>query len=122
MTTKHPVEAGGEGRGFFDNVAERASNVFSSPLFFAFCVGLIVVWILSYVLGWSDPLRWALGDMLGGVALLVVALLKNAERRAEHAVQFKLDAIAEALLEMHRDTDEGAADDLERAIGRHEDV
>ena len=37
-------------------------------------------------------------------------------------MQFKLDAIAAALLEMHRDTDEGAADDLERAIGRHEDV
>jgi len=96
--------------------------VVSSPVFFAACLALLAVWVLSYVFGWSDPLRWGLGDALGGVALLVVALLKNAERRAEHALQYKLDAIAEALLEVRRGTDEGAADDLERAIGRHEDV
>ena len=45
-----------------------------------------------------------------------------ADSGAEAALQFKLDAIAQALLEMHRGTDEGATDDLERAIGRHEDV
>jgi low affinity Fe/Cu permease len=122
MTTKHPAEAGGEGRGGFERAAERASNVVSSPLFFAICVVLVVAWTLSYPLGWSDPVRFFLGDLLGAITLVIVALLKNAERRAEHAVQFKLDAIAEALLEMHRDTDEGAAEDLERAIGRHEDV
>ena len=122
MSVEHPVDRGGEGRGFFENVAERASNVVSSPLFFTACIGLLVVWVLSYLLGWSDPLRWALGDLLGGLALLVVALLKNAERRAEHAVQFKLDAIAAALLESIHERDEGAVADLERAIGRHEEV
>jgi low affinity Fe/Cu permease len=122
MTTKHPVEAGGEGRGRFEKASERASNLLSSPLFFAICVVLVVVWTLAYLLSWPDDLKFFLGDLLGAVTLAIVALLKNTERRAEHALQFKLDAIAAALLEMSRGTDEGAADDLERAIGRHEDV
>jgi low affinity Fe/Cu permease len=122
MTTKHPVEAGGEGRGFFAHVSEGASNVLSSPLFFAVCIVMVVAWVLSYALGWSSDVRFFLGDLLGAVTLAIVALLKNAERRAEAALQFKLDAIAAALLELHGDTDEGAAEDLERAIGRHEDV
>ena len=122
MTTKHPAQAGGEGRGLFENVSERASNLLSSPLFFAICVAMVVAWTLSYVLGWSDDLKFFLGDLLGAVTLAIVALLKNAERRAEAALQFKLDAIAAALLEMSRGSDEGAAEDLERAIGRHEDV
>jgi len=103
-------------------VSERASNVLSSPLFFAICIAMVVAFALSYVLGWSDHMRFFLGDLLGAVTLAIVALLKNSERRAEAALQFKLDAIAQALLEMHCGTDEGAAEDLERAIGRHEYV
>ena len=122
MSAEHPVDRGGEGRGLFETIAERGSNVFSSPTFFAICVVLVVAWTLSYPLGWSDPVRFFLGDLLGAVTLAVVALLKNAERRAEAAIQFKLDAIAAALLELHHDTDEGAARDLERAIGRHDEV
>ncbi|MFE4621146.1 hypothetical protein ACFRJ7_34110 [Streptomyces sp. NPDC056747] len=38
------------------------------------------------------------------MTLLLLALLKNAERRADRAVQRKLDAIALALLEEHRRT------------------
>jgi low affinity Fe/Cu permease len=122
MAVKHPVERGGSGRGRFDRIAESASNLSSSAAFFVLCTALVVAWTLSYLLGWSDPLRFFLGDLLGAITLILVALLKNAELRAEHAVQFKLDAIAEALLEVRRGTDEGAADDLERAIGRHNEV
>ena len=122
MSVKHPVERGDEGRNLFDQIAERASNLSSSPVFFALCVLLCVGWVLSYGLGWSDPVRFFLGDLLGGITLLLVALLKNAELRAEAAVHEKLDAIALALLETKRGSDEGAAEDLERAIGRHEEV
>jgi low affinity Fe/Cu permease len=122
MTTKHPVEAGGEGRGFFENASERASNLLSSPLFFALCVVMVLAWVLAYALHWSDHTKFFLGDLLGAVTLAIVALLKNAERRAEAALQFKLDAIAAALLEMSRGTGQDAGDDLERAIGRHDEV
>lgn len=122
MAVKHPVDRGGSGRSLFDRFAESTSNVTSSPGFFVLCAALVLAWTLSYLLGWSDPLRFFLGDLLGAITLILVALLKNAERRAEHAVQFKLDAIAEALLEIRRGTDEGAADDLERAIESHKEI
>lgn len=53
------------------------------------------------------------------ISTTTVARLENAERRAEHAVQYRLDAIARAMLESRRGTDGGAIDDLEHAIGRH---
>ena len=122
MSIKHPVERGDEGRSPFDHIAERASNLSSSPAFFAICVLLVIAWMLSYWLGWSDAVRFFLGDAIGAITLLLVALLKNAELRAEAAVQDKLDAIALALLEVQRGTDNGAGDALEKAIGRHEEV
>jgi low affinity Fe/Cu permease len=125
MSVKHPVERGGEGRGLFDRLAERASNIASSPAFFWVCSALIVAWVLSYSLGWSSDARDFLGDLLAAVTLALVALLKNAERRAEHAVQYKLDAIAGALLADRSDDSvvrEDATEMLARAIGRDEDV
>jgi hypothetical protein len=44
------------------------------------------------------------------------------ELRAEHAVQSKLDAIAAALLEQREGKAREAHDELERAIGMHEEV
>ncbi len=122
MSLQHPVERGGEGRGTFERVAERASNIASSPLFFGACCLIVAAWMGSYVLGWSDPVRFFLGDLIGAVTLVLLAVLKNTERRAEHAIQFKLDAIAQAMLEQRRGVDDGGLDDLERAIGRHDEV
>lgn len=122
MTLKHPVERGGDERGWFEHVSERASNLASSPAFFAFCCGLVIVWLVSYALAWPSDLRAFLGELLAAVTLALVALIKNSERRAEHAIQFKLDAIAQALLDDRRGTEEESAVELERAIGRHDEV
>ena len=122
MSLKHPVERGGEGRSRFDRIAERASYVTSSPAFFVACSAIVVVWVLSFALGWPESTRSVLGDLLAAITLMLVALLKNAELRAEHAVQFKLDAIAAVLLEVHGRTDERVNEELKRAIGRHEEV
>ena len=123
MSVKHPVQRGGEGRSPFDRFAQVASNLTSSPWFFWACSVMIVAWGLSYALGWSDSTRHFLGEVLAAVTLALVALIKNAELRSEHAIQYKLDAIAAAMLEERTDGDEReAADDLEAAIGRHEEV
>ena len=122
VAIKHPVERGDDGRSMFDRLAESTSNLMSTAAFFAICGALVVVWTLSYALDWSDAVRFFLGDLLGAITLVLVALIKNAERRAEHAVQVKLDAISRMLLASHRGDKDGAADDLERAIGHHEDV
>ncbi len=122
MPIDHPAERGDEGRGLFERAAESASNLTSSPAFFTFCAALVLAWAAAYAVGLGTEIRTFLGDLLAAVTLALVALIKNAERRAEAAMQYKLDAIAQALLEMSRGADEGAADDLERAIGRHEEV
>ncbi len=107
----------------FERVAERVSNLSSSPSFFAVCSVLVVAWVVSYATGLSVEVRSFLGDLLAAVTLALVALIKNAERRAEHAIQFKLDAIAQALLEMRAAAgDAETVEALEQAVGRHEEV
>ena len=123
MTIKHPKDRGdGERRTRFDEVAEAASNFTSSPVFFGMCVALVVAWIVSFALDLNANLRDFLGYGMAALALLLIALLKNAELRSEYAIQRKLDAIASALLHQRKgDTDE-AQDELERAIGMHDEV
>lgn len=122
MTTKHPRERDGESRGAFASVAEAASNFTSSPAFFLICVGTVAVWAGGYALGLSDAFHHVSGDAMAAVTLILLALLKNSELRAEAAIQEKLDAIAAALLEQRRGDSEAAQDDLERAIGMHEET
>jgi low affinity Fe/Cu permease len=117
VTTKHPAE---DERGRFDELAERASNFTSSPAFFALCLGLVGLWALSFAAG--DAAHHVAGDAMAAVTLLLLALLKNAERRAEHTVQQKLDAIAAAMLEQRRGNETAAQDELAEAIGLHDEV
>ena len=122
MSTKHPSDRGDEGRSPFDRAAEAASNITSSPVFFAFCVALIGAWALSFALDWATSAQDLLGYGMAAVSLLLLALLKNSERRAERAIQQKLDAIAAALLHQRTGEGEQAERDLERAIGLHDEL
>ncbi|MEA2385459.1 MAG: hypothetical protein QOH72_5430 [Solirubrobacteraceae bacterium] len=117
MSLKHPAE---DSRGRFDEVAEVASNFTSSPTFFTLCLLIVGGWAASFALG--DTVHLAFGDLMAAVTLLLVALLKNAERRAEGAVQQKLDAIAAALLEQRKGNANAAQEDLAEAIGLHDEV
>ena len=117
MTTKHPAE---DERGRFEELAEVASNFTSSPAFFALCLGLIVAWGPSFAAG--DVAHHVAGDLMAAVTLLLLALLKNAERRADGALQRKLAAIAAALLEQRRGNETAAQDELAQAIGLHDEV
>jgi low affinity Fe/Cu permease len=116
VSLEHPAH---ERRGRFDP-AESASNFTSSPSFFALCLVLIAAWAASFAFG--ETAHHIAGDLLGAVTLMLVALLKNAERRAEGAIQQKLDAIAAALLEKRRGNKTAAQDELSEAIGLHDEV
>jgi low affinity Fe/Cu permease len=123
VIAQHPSERGEVGkRGRFDRFAENASNFTSSPTFFGLCVVLVALWLMTHVLGLTTEWQHLSGDALAAVALLLLALLKNSELRAEHAIQAKLDAIAAALLEQREGRTMEAHRDLERAIGMHEEV
>jgi hypothetical protein len=118
----HPTERG-EGRGRFDNLAGAASNFASSGFFFALCFLILAVWLLGLVLGFASGTESALTGSMSALTLLLVALLKNSELRAERAMQLKLDAIAAALLDHgDRELKPGARSDLEEAVGLHEEI
>ena len=82
----------------------------------------VALWLATHVAGLTTEWQHLAGDAMAAVTLLLLALLKNSELRAEHAVQSKLDAIAAALLEQSDGKTSTAHDELERAIGMHEEV
>jgi len=119
----HPVDRQqGRARGPFDRFAERASFVASSPFFFSVCVAVVGVWVGGLALGASDRLEATLAGVMSATTLVLVALMKNAELRAERAIQQKLDAIASSLLEDKRGHAGDAHRQLETAIGIHEEI
>ena len=123
MSLRHPVARGEEGRrGRFDRFAQRVSYFSSSPVFFVFCAALVLAWLGGYIFGAGAKYEQALGTALTAVTLLLVALLKNAELRAEAAIQSKLDALATGMLEEIRSEGDEADPMLERAIGIDEQL
>ncbi|MDF3312736.1 low affinity iron permease family protein [Rhodococcus sp. T2V] len=101
---------------FFDRFATRASLFASHAWFFALCVLLVLLWAPSFlVIGTIDT--WQLINTLTTiVTFLLVALLQNTQKRADDAVQHKLNAIADAL----DDLMDELADD-KPALTRHRD-
>ncbi|MFD8417428.1 hypothetical protein ACFV2Q_37770 [Streptomyces sp. NPDC059650] len=121
MTLQHPAERVGQNRtGRFEKLAELASNFTSSAFFSVLCMGLVGAFAAVHAA--HLPIEWQhlVGDSMGAVSLLLLALLKNSERRAEHAIQRKLDAIAAALLEQQQGRRGDAEEELESAIGMEE--
>ena len=121
VAAQHPTERGTPGRGLFDHDAQSASHFTSSPSFFAFCV-VVALWLATHVAGLSTEWQHLSGDAMAAITLLLPALLKNSELRAEHAVQAKLDAITAAILEQREGKSSDAHAALEDAIGMHEEV
>ncbi len=122
MTLRHPAERGGARRGLFARLAEVGSNLTASPMFFCVCLLLVVAYIAVHVARLGLAWQHVAGDAMSAVTLLLLALLKNAERRAEHAVQRKLDAIATALLNRWAGDQEQARRCLEEVIGMEEQL
>lgn len=104
-------------------MAGVASNVASSGFFFSLCFVILAVWVLGLILGFAGGTESALTGAMSALTLLLVALLKNSELRAERAMQLKLDAIASALLE-DRGTgpDAETKEELEEAVRLHEEL
>jgi low affinity Fe/Cu permease len=123
-TLRHPADrTEGTNRGGFERLAEYGSFFAGSPLFFALCIAVILVWLGGLVVGASNRFEAVIAGLVSVLTLILVALLKNAELRSELAIQRKLDAIASALLQDKRGEDGGDSEqDLEEAIGLHEEI
>jgi hypothetical protein len=112
--------------GFFDRFAGRASEIVSRAPFFAFCLLLVLVWLLEGAMRVvSDGTSAFLGDSYQLqinttttiITFLLVALLQNSQTRSDRAVQHKLNAIADGLADLMDHMAERASDeDLRRDI------
>ncbi len=118
---EHPGE---QERTRFDAIAEQASYATSTPVFFALVMLLGAAWGASYALGASDALKHFLEGAMAFLSLVLVAILKNSERRAEGAVHLKLDALlaAELARRGHETGEHGVIDELREARGKHDEV
>jgi low affinity Fe/Cu permease len=107
-------------RGLFDRFAAWASHLVSRGPFFLVCALGIGAWALGGVfVGFSD--RWLAWGAIGmaTVILLLVAVLENAQRRSDQALQRKLNAMADALADFMCGThiDDRRVEELRSAVG-----
>jgi low affinity Fe/Cu permease len=120
---RHPADReGSQARGQFEDLAERASFLASSRFFFAVCITIVLVWAAGFAFGASDRFVAGAAGLMSAVTLMLVTLLKNADLRSERAIQMKLDAIASSLLEDKRGSEEDSEQQLESAIGLHDEI
>jgi hypothetical protein len=96
--------------GLFDRVAGVVAQVASRAPFFAFCVMLVVLWLIQgfvkVVSGGgisafsSSTYQLEINTTTTIVTFLLVALLQNSQSRDDQATQHKLNAVADGLADL----------------------
>jgi low affinity Fe/Cu permease len=95
--------------GFFDRVAGTVARVTSRAPFFAFCVLLVLLWLVQGVVqilggGWSSftsaTYQLEINTTTTIITFLLVALLQNSQTRNDNATQHKLNALADGLADI----------------------
>lgn len=117
-----PSDATGPNK--FDRFSTATSTVVARAWFFTACVALVVLWAPSYwLLHDLNLYQLIINTLTTIVTFLLVALLQNTESRADKAVQRKLNALAEGVidimeaLERDDDTLRNDIDELRQAVG-----
>jgi Low affinity iron permease len=116
--------------GFFDRFAGRASLMASRAPFFAFCILLVLAWLVEGAIrvltGGSfldDTYQLQINTTTTIITFLLVALLQNSQARSEQAIHHKLNAIADGLADlMEHLAERGDDDDLRRDIEELKDA
>jgi low affinity Fe/Cu permease len=106
--------------GYFDRFAGWAAGLASRAPFFAFCLLLVVIWLIqgavvvvvtrSFDTFLDATYQLEINTTTTIITFLMVALLQNSQTRDNQAVQHKLNAIAD-----------GVADLMEHVSDIHED-
>ena len=87
--------------GFFDRFAGSAADISGRALFFSFCVLLVVIWAPTiFLLNSVDTWQLIINTITTIITFLMVALLQNTQTRSDHAVQHKLNALADGLADL----------------------
>ena len=110
----------------FDRFATAIGGFVSKPWFFLACVLLVVIWAPTFAFMPMDTWQLVINTVTTIITFLLVALLQNTEKRANDALQQKLNAIADGLSDLMkhvgRDNPELRADEAELrdAVGLEE--
>jgi low affinity Fe/Cu permease len=107
-------------RARFDEIAAATVHTVSRGPFFFGCVAGVVVWLaLGVLTGFSATWLAAGSAVMSVVIVVLVAVLENAQRRSDQAIQRKLNAIADALADFMCQThvDDQQVDELRAAVG-----
>jgi low affinity Fe/Cu permease len=85
----------------FDRFATYTSERVSKAWFFGFCALRVLIWVPTFWL-WPSVQGWALviNTFTSTITFLLVALLQNTQKRADEAVQHKLNAVADGLADL----------------------
>jgi low affinity Fe/Cu permease len=114
-----PSEISGR-RGRFDQLAAATVHAVSRGPFFIGCVVGVLIWLaLGVLTGFSETWLAAGSAVMSVVIVMLVAVLENAQRRSDQAIQRKLNAIADALAEFMCETNvnDQQVDELRAAVG-----
>lgn len=117
-----PSQSVTTGPSLFDRFASATDRFTSRAWFFLACVMLVVIWLPTY-LAVKDIDTWQLliNTPTTVITFLLVALQANTNKRADSAVQTKLNAVADGLADMMEDLDiTNHARDLREAVGLEE--
>jgi hypothetical protein len=96
--------------GFFDRFAGLAARLASRAPFFAFCLLLVILWLVqgvtlivskgSFHAFLDSQYQLEINTTTTIVTFLMVALLQNSQTRTDQATQHKLNAIADGLADL----------------------
>ena len=96
--------------GFFDRFAGLAARLASRAPFFAFCLLLVIVWLVQGVIlivakgslhaFLDSQYQLEINTTTTIITFLMVALLQNSQTRTDQATQHKLNAIADGLADL----------------------
>jgi low affinity Fe/Cu permease len=96
--------------GFFDRFAGRAADLASRAPFFAFCLLLVISWLVQGLVSiiaqgslhafMSSQYQLEINTTTTIITFLLVALLQNSQTRNDQATQHKLNALAEGLADL----------------------
>ena len=96
--------------GFFDRFAGLAARLASRAPFFAFCLLLVIIWLVQGVIliitkgsfhaFLDSQYQLEINTTTTIITFLMVALLQNSQTRTDQATQHKLNAIADGLADL----------------------
>lgn len=94
---KIKTDGNGEGKGYFDSIAQKVALIAGSHLSFITAALIVIVWgVTGPVFGYSDTWQLVINTGTTIITFLMVFLIQNTQNRDTRAMQLKLDELLRA--------------------------